>query len=122
RIAFANGVLEQARIIDRFELVLGGDSLAQKKPSPLQLQAAAEQLAVSPPTAALVGDSFHDFHAARAAGWPFIWARYGYCDEIDARPEDAVIDIGEFAALGDLLPGHRSLRPSRRDAPGLSER
>lgn len=105
RIGFARGLLEQAGIIDRFELVLGGDSLAQKKPSPLQLHAAAEQLAVRSSSAALAGDSFHDFHAAKAADWSFIWARYGYCARIDAGPGDAVVEIEEFSELIHLLPG-----------------
>lgn len=105
RIAFANGVLDKAGIADRFELVLGGDSLPQKKPSPAQLDAAAERLGVSPEAAALVGDSHHDFHAARAAGWRFVWARYGYCPAIDAPSGSAVAEIEQFAELDALLGG-----------------
>jgi phosphoglycolate phosphatase len=103
RIAFANGVLEKAGIFDRFELVLGGDSLPQKKPSPAQLDATRERFGVAASSAALVGDSHHDFHAAKAAGWRFVWARYGYCAAIHARREDAVAEIDEFAELAALL-------------------
>lgn len=105
RIAFARGLLQKAGIADRFDLVLGGDSLPQKKPSPAQLEAAAARFAEAPAASALVGDSYHDFHAAKAAGWRFVWARYGYCAAIDARPEDAVASIDGFAQLEALLPG-----------------
>jgi phosphoglycolate phosphatase len=57
RIAFAAGVLEQSGIADRFELVLGGDSLPLKKPSPVQLEAARRELGVAASAAVLVGDS-----------------------------------------------------------------
>jgi phosphoglycolate phosphatase-like HAD superfamily hydrolase len=34
----------------------------------------------------MVGDSHHDLTAAVAAGFKFVWASYGYCD--DAGPMD----------------------------------
>ncbi len=68
----------QAGIRDRFELLLGGDSLPEKKPSPLQLKTAAESLGVAPHAATLVGDSHQDLRAARAAGYGFVLAAYGY--------------------------------------------
>jgi phosphoglycolate phosphatase len=103
RIAFAAGVLEQSGIADRFELVLGGDSLPLKKPSPVQLEAARRELGVAASAAVLVGDSFYDFHAARADGWRFVWAAYGYCPAIDAGPEDAVETISRFSELTALF-------------------
>jgi phosphoglycolate phosphatase len=107
RIAFANGVLESARIADRFELVLGGDSLPQKKPSAAQLDAACDRFGIEASAAALVGDSYHDFHAAKAAGWRFVWARYGYCAAIDAQPEDSFAEIRKFAELEAVLTTRR---------------
>jgi phosphoglycolate phosphatase len=78
RIDFANGVLEHAGIANRFEVVIGGDSLAERKPSSAPLRAAAAALGVAPSAAVFVGDSNEDFEAARSAGWPFVWAAYGY--------------------------------------------
>jgi phosphoglycolate phosphatase len=78
RYAFSQELLVQAGIRDRFELLLGGDSLAEKKPSPLPLQVAAETLGVRPTAATLVGDSHQDLRAARAAGYGFVLAAYGY--------------------------------------------
>ena len=68
----------EAGIRERFELLLGGDSLAEKKPSPLPLKVAAETLGVAPSAATLVGDSHQDLRAARAAGYGFVLASYGY--------------------------------------------
>lgn len=103
RLAFANGVLERAGLADRFELVLGGDSLPRKKPSPAQLEAASERTGIAPAAAALVGDSHHDFAAARAGGWAFIWARYGYCPRIDFEQGEPLAAIDAFAELDELL-------------------
>lgn len=99
RHALADEILRQAGIRDRFEFVIGGDSLPHKKPSPVPLESAARRCGVSAADAAMVGDSYHDFHAARDAGFAFFWAAYGYCAQIDAEPADAVTVIHGFAAL-----------------------
>jgi phosphoglycolate phosphatase len=78
RYAFSDALLVTAGVRDYFELLLGGDSLAEKKPSPLQLKIAAETLGVAPSEATLVGDSHQDLRAARAAGYGFVLASYGY--------------------------------------------
>ncbi|HEX6995097.1 MAG TPA: HAD-IA family hydrolase [Gammaproteobacteria bacterium] len=97
RLRFAEALLDQAGLRERFELVLGGDSVAERKPSPMLLDEAAARLGITPDVAAYVGDSYHDMHAAQAARWRFVWASYGYRriprDElvaaltIDAMPE-----------------------------------
>lgn len=99
----ADAVLRAAGIRESFEFVLGGDSLAEKKPSPLQLTTAAHRTGIEPARAAMVGDSHHDFHAARAAGFKFIWATYGYGTAIDAEPADAVVPIERFSALTAIV-------------------
>lgn len=78
RYAFSDELLTQAGIRGLFELVVGGDSVAEKKPSPLPLNVAATTLGVEPGAATLVGDSHQDLRAARAAGYGFVLAGYGY--------------------------------------------
>ena len=102
----AEALLEQAGIRDRFELVLGGDSLPEKKPSPMQLETAAATLGVDPARAVFIGDSDHDLKAAADAGWRFIWAAYGYRRSI-AAPGTRLIVIDRFAKLAELLPTRR---------------
>ena len=98
RHAFSEELLALAGIRDRFELVLGGDSLAEKKPSPLPLKVAAETLGIEPRAATLVGDSHQDLRAARAAGFGFVLASYGY-GKIDETELGASPRIRSFADL-----------------------
>ncbi|HEU4620429.1 MAG TPA: phosphoglycolate phosphatase [Gammaproteobacteria bacterium] len=98
RVRFAEAVLEEARIRDRFELVVGGDSLPEKKPSPAQLRHSAERFRVAPAAALLVGDSENDCAAAKAAGWSFVWAAYGY-----GRPAQQDVRIESFEELTALV-------------------
>jgi len=103
RYAFSHELLVQAGIRDRFELLLGGDSLAEKKPSPLQLTVAAETLGVAPGVATLVGDSHQDLRAARAAGYGFVLASFGYgkIDETELGASPRIRAFSELpAALG----------------------
>lgn len=103
RVDFARGVLAQAGIAERFELVLGGDSLSEKKPSAAQLEAAAGAFGVAASNAVLVGDSDQDFQAAKAAGWPFVWAAYGYRGGLETQDGHRVLRLDAFAQLPGLL-------------------
>jgi phosphoglycolate phosphatase len=103
RYAFSQELLVQAGLRDRFELLLGGDSLAEKKPSALPLEVAARTLGVSPGAAALVGDSHQDLRAARSAGFGFVLASYGYgkVDETELGASPRIRGFHELpAALG----------------------
>ena len=102
RLALSESLLEQAGVRDRFELVLGGDSLPEKKPSPLPLTTAARTLGVEPEAATLVGDSHQDLHAARAAGFGFVFASYGY-GKVDAAELGASARIARFGELERLI-------------------
>ena len=102
RFGFSQELLVQAGIRDRFELLLGGDSLPEKKPSPLPLTTAAETLGVAPHAATLVGDSHQDLRAARAAGYGFVLAAYGY-GKIDETELGSSPRIRSFAELPAAL-------------------
>jgi phosphoglycolate phosphatase len=103
RFAFADALLVAAGVRPHFGLVLGGDSLPERKPSPAPLLAAASTLGVEPASSALVGDSHHDYESATAAGFAFIWARYGYCAHIEPRPGDSLKEIHTFGELRELV-------------------
>ncbi|KAA6184020.1 phosphoglycolate phosphatase [Thiohalocapsa marina] len=92
---FTEPLLRDLGIRDAFELVVSGDTLAEKKPSPAPLLHAARQLGVAPDRALMVGDSVSDVKAARAAGFlGIICMSYGYNHGQDIRSAgpDAVID------------------------------
>ena len=62
----------------RCAILIGGDTLAQRKPHPLPLLHAAQALYVEPSDCAYVGDDERDIVAARAAEMPSVVALWGY--------------------------------------------
>lgn len=76
-----------------FEIVLSGDTLAEKKPHPLPLLHAAKFFDVAIDKLLLIGDSLNDTVAARAAGCPVFCVPYGYNhgEPVDSLFLDAVI-------------------------------
>ena len=67
-------------------VLVGGDSLPEKKPHPLPLLHAAQALQVDPARCVYVGDDLRDIQAARAAGMRSIAALWGYrLDHDDPR-------------------------------------
>lgn len=61
-------VLEGLGVMDRFSVVLGGDSLPQKKPDPLPLFTVLNKWGIKPGEALMVGDGLHDIEAGKSAG------------------------------------------------------
>jgi phosphoglycolate phosphatase len=90
---FTVPLLKDTGLIDYFELILSGDTLPEKKPSPLPLLHACQVFGVEPAELLLIGDSLNDTQAARAAGCHVFCVPYGYnrgrpVDELDL---DAVV-------------------------------
>jgi phosphoglycolate phosphatase len=75
---FTVPLLRDTGLLDFFELVLSGDTLPEKKPSPLPLLHACQVFGVEPDELLLIGDSLNDTQAARAAGCPVFCVPYGY--------------------------------------------
>ncbi|WP_432472112.1 phosphoglycolate phosphatase [Amphritea sp. HPY] len=93
-IGFTEPLLEEFRLQQYFSIVLGGDSLEQKKPDPLPLLHAMQQLQINPEQTLMVGDSRSDIHAARAAGCPVVAVSYGYNhgEPISGYQPDLIVD------------------------------
>lgn len=83
-----------------FDQILGGDSLAQKKPHPAPLLACMENFGVSASQSMMIGDSINDIQAAVAADVKIACVSYGYNHGQDIRTcgAHAVID-----SLSELL-------------------
>ena len=77
-IGFTEPLLRKFDLDGFFQLVLGGDSLERKKPDPLPLLHAMQELGVTPEQALMVGDSRSDIYAAQAADCPVAAVTYGY--------------------------------------------
>lgn len=102
RARFTEPLLSAMGIQDDFAIVLSGDTLPRKKPDPLPLLHAAQQLGVSPCQVLMVGDSVNDVLAARAAGAAVVCVSYGYNngDDITAAGPDRVLrSLAELASL-----------------------
>jgi phosphoglycolate phosphatase len=100
---FTEPLLADLGLADAFEIIISGDTLPEKKPSPLPLLHAAAHFGVEPRRALMVGDSVSDVKASRAAGFSIICMSYGYNHGRDIRElgPDAVID--SMAELNTLL-------------------
>jgi 2-phosphoglycolate phosphatase len=88
-------LLEQLGLAQRTGVVIGGDTLKQRKPHPLPLQVAAERLRVSCNNCIYVGDDERDIIAGKAANMKTLVAAYGYIEDaasIEAWEADGVID------------------------------
>jgi phosphoglycolate phosphatase len=80
----------------RCAVLIGGDTLPERKPHPLPLWHAAEAMGVAPSDVVYVGDDERDILAARAAGMRSIVALWGYrLDEDDpvAWQGDTMVDL-----------------------------
>lgn len=75
---FTHPLLKDTGLFDYFELILSGDTLPEKKPSPLPLRHACQVFGCEPAALLLIGDSLNDAQAARAAGCPVFCVPYGY--------------------------------------------
>lgn len=97
---FARDLLPMLGWAKRCAVLVGGDSLAERKPHPLPLLHAAGAIGIAPADCVYVGDDARDIEAARAAGMPSIAALWGYRVAEDA-PElwNADVMVAEPADL-----------------------
>lgn len=77
----------------RCAVLIGGDTLAVRKPDPLPLLHAAESIGIVASDCVYVGDDERDILAARAAGMPSVVALWGY----------RLHEDDPFAWQGDIL-------------------
>ncbi|MCM2678352.1 phosphoglycolate phosphatase [Echinimonas agarilytica] len=94
-------ILRAYHMDEMFEVVLGGDSLLEKKPHPLPLLHVCEAFDVEPHQLLMVGDSKNDIEAGKNAGCPTLGLTYGYNygEHISLSAPDMTAD-----SLIELLP------------------
>lgn len=71
-------ILPQLGWQDRCAVLIGGDTLAERKPHPMPLLHAADAIGIAPEACVYVGDDARDIAAARAAGMSSVVALWGY--------------------------------------------
>ena len=100
---FVEPILKDLNMSGLFDLVLGADSLSQKKPHPMPLEYACKKFNISKDEALMVGDSKNDILAAKSAGIDIVAVSYGYNhqESLDIYNPDIIID--DFKELKGLL-------------------
>lgn len=100
-------LLEKLEIASHFQLVYGGDTLPESKPSALPLKTGIQQIARTlgcdatevQSRSIMVGDSAGDIVAARNANIRSIWAGYGYYAEQPPGADAVARQPSELPAL-----------------------
>lgn len=100
--AMSRRLFEELDIAERFEALLGGDSLPVRKPDPAHVLGTLERMGIAPERAVMVGDSANDRDAGRGAGMPVVLVTFGYTT-IPARELEADAHIDRFADLPAAL-------------------
>ncbi len=100
-IQFVPALLQSLAIAHHFDLLLGGECVAEKKPAPTMLMVACQRLGVTPAHCLMVGDSGNDVYSAQAVPMPVVGVRGGYNHGgvIDEANPDLVLN-----SLEELIP------------------
>ncbi len=96
---FTHPILAEFGLQALLPVVVGGDTLAQRKPDPAPLRLACERLGVAVENAVMVGDSCNDIDAAHALGMPAACVSYGYNHGAPIADAGADLLVDVFSAL-----------------------
>ncbi|PTV53641.1 phosphoglycolate phosphatase [Acinetobacter seifertii] len=98
-VKLAQGLLDALELSSYFQVVLGGDSLPERKPHPLPLLHCMQSLNTSASQSLMIGDSSNDVEAARRAGIDCIVVSYGYNHGesiYDCQPQQVIDSLAEL--------------------------
>ncbi len=98
-------VLRREGLIEYFDVIIGGEDVAEHKPSPEGLNAALSQLGVSKDRALYIGDSVTDAETARNAGVSFAAVLTGVTLEADFEKFAPVAVTDDLNELFGILNG-----------------
>ncbi len=99
---FSMLIIEALDLRSHFEVILGGDSLPERKPSPQPLLEAARQCGRAPDDCWMIGDSRIDILAGRAAGMTtcgFVAGFRGREELVEAGADVLIERFGELLAV-----------------------
>lgn len=102
REVFSKRVLGGLGLSAFFDVILGSDSVSERKPSPVPIFEVLKRVDVSRDEAVIIGDSNFDVEAGRAAGIKTIAVTYGYRSKEALKEADFMIDA--FGELLTILP------------------
>jgi len=94
-------ILDKLKLLRYFDLVVGSDTTAEKKPSAVPVRYVLQKLKAGPEEAVMIGDSNFDIAAGRRAGVTTVAVTYGYRERNDLLDADYMID--GFSELPSVL-------------------
>ncbi len=100
---FTLTILKRLNLLSHFAVVLGGDSLPERKPAPLPLLEAARRCEVVPDECLMIGDSRFDILAGRAAGMKTCGYVAGFRGKAELVAAGADLLIERFGELPQIL-------------------
>ena len=103
--AFTQPLLEGIGLAEHFRVVFGGDSLPERKPSPLMLLEAARRCEVEPAQCLMIGDSWVDVEAGQNAGMKTAGYIGGFRGRAELETAGADYLIEHFSELTTLVWG-----------------
>ena len=98
----ARVLVEAMGIGHHFSHLIGGDTLAERKPSAMPLLHLAALHGATATETLMVGDSEADAGAAKAAGMDLVLLRHGYPRDVDLERAGAVAVMDSLEGLGAL--------------------
>ena len=100
---FTVALLGAFQLLDHFTVILGGDSMPQRKPSPMMLLEAARRCQAEPTACLMIGDSKIDIAAGKNAGMKTCGHVGGFrgAEELHAAGADFLIE--RFSELPGLI-------------------
>lgn len=92
-------VLEQLGLAQHMDMIVGSETVKERKPSPMPVRHVLSVLGIPPEEAVIVGDSNYDIEAGRSAGIKTVAVTYGY------RPVDSLQEADYIINSMSELPG-----------------
>jgi phosphoglycolate phosphatase len=100
---FVSPILEELKLADFFEYILGGDSLSKKKPDPMPLLHICDKFDVSINQMLMIGDSKNDILSANGCGMQSVGVTYGYNYNESIKIYNPTVVINDFKEILDFL-------------------
>ncbi|WP_119343726.1 HAD-IA family hydrolase [Facilibium subflavum] len=95
--------LDKLKLLDYFDIIVGGDTTEYYKPHTAPLLYAMQKLGATSNDSLMVGDSENDYLCAHALNVPCVLITHGYSHGKDISLLPNAITIDQFNQLGDML-------------------
>ena len=102
-VRFTRILLDHFGITDRFDVIVGGDTVNARKPDPAPVREAIRRLGGSAAESVMIGDSENDINAGRGAGTLTCGVTFGFRTAEQLRATDPDVIIDRFDQLKDFF-------------------